>query len=381
MQTIAGVHFNYSVDEAFWPLFRELLDDGRSLKDFIAARYFGVIRNVHRYGWLLLYLFGSSPTVCKCFFTGREAVGNRFTELDARTACRPYATSLRMSDIGYKNDSQSEVAPCFDALASYVASLTRAIETPYPPYEKIGVKVDGEYRQLSANLLQIENEYYSPIRPKQITQSGERPTLALKKRGVNYLELRSIDLNCCHPDGVSLEQLHFLENFLLFCLLAESPPLCEAEKAQTSQNALATACCGRTPGFTLNHRGEARSLQDWANEILDGMRVVADVLDKGLSAVRYASIIDRQRAMVADSALTPSARLLEELARGKQSFADYALTLSEQHAEAFRTRRLNAAKRERFEQLAATSLEQQQQIECRDTLGFDAFLQHYFAQT
>ena len=381
MQTIAGVHFNYSVDEAFWPLYRETMDYSGSLRDFIAEQYFGVIRNVHRYGWLLMYLFGSSPTLCKSFFGGRGATDARFAELDAKTAYRPYATSLRMSDIGYKNDNQSAVAPCLDRLDTYVASLTRAIETPFPAYQAIGVKVDGSYRQLNANLLQIENEYYSPIRPKAITHSGEKPTLALKKRGVAYLELRSIDLNCFEPRGIDLQQMHFLENFLLFCLLTESPPLCAEEKAEAGQNALATACCGRTPGFALLQRGAERPLDDWADEILDAMAVVAEALDRGYTEAKYGPVIDRQRAKVSDPSTTPSAQLLDALNTTGLSFADYALRLSEQHANYFRDRPLEFGQRERFEKRAKDSLDEQRRIEADDSVSFDAFLQGYFAQS
>ncbi|MGY6214321.1 glutamate--cysteine ligase [Methylolobus aquaticus] len=381
MQTIAGVHFNYSVDEAFWPLYREIEDYSGALCDFIADRYFGAIRNVHRHGWILLYLFGSSPTLCKSFFSGRGTKSDHFAELDAKTAYRRYATSLRMSDIGYKNDSQSSVSPCLDNLENYVASLSRAIETPYPPYEAIGVKVDGEYRQLNANLLQIENEYYSPVRPKQITRSGEKPTLALKKRGVNYLELRSVDLNCFEPNGVSLQQLYFLENFLLFCLIAESPPLCADEKLETGQNALSTACCGRTPGFALSQRGTQRSLHEWASEILDGMSLVAEILDQGHRESRYAPVIEQQREKVADPDATPSARLLDQLEQSGLSFADYALQLSREHAEYFLERPLEGRKLERLEELAASSIEEQARIEADDDVSFDEFLRRYFAQS
>lgn len=380
MQSISGVHFNYSVDDALWPIYREIEDYSGPLHDFIAARYFGVIRNIHRYGWLLLYLFGSSPALCQSFFTGRGAKRECFSELDPESAYRPYATSLRMSDIGYKNDNQSAVAPCLDTLDNYIASLTRAIETLFPPYEAIGIKVDGEYRQLNANLLQIENEYYSPIRPKPITRSGEKPTLALKQRGITYLELRSVDLNCFHPCGVSIEQLYFLENFLLFCLLADSPPLCTEERSETGPNALATACCGRTPGFVLSQRGVERPLRDWANEILDAMAAVAEVLDQGFRDARYGAVVEQQRGKVSDPDATPSARLLDGLKTSRLSFADYTLQLSEQHAEHFRSRPLAARRDEQFVQMAAASLEEQRRIESEDRMDFDEFLQRYFAQ-
>lgn len=382
MQSIAGIHFNYSIDELLWPVYREILNRTEMpMPTFIAEQYFGVIRNVHRYGWLILYLFGCSPALCKSFFMGREPPGECFSELDSGTYYRPYATSLRMSDIGYKNDSQSGVAISFDDLPSYVASLTRAIETPYPPYERIGVKVDGEYRQLNANLLQIENEYYSPVRPKQIAESGEKPTLALKKRGVRYLELRSVDLNCFHPDGISLEQMHFLENFLLFCLLADSPRLTEAERHETGRNALAVACCGRTPGFSIERHGAETALMEEAGSILNAMQPIAEVLDGNDTTRPFQTTLDKRWLAVHDAARTPSARLLQELTENELSFADYALTISRVHAQRFRNRRLDSETAAHLEQLSADSLEQQKQIEAADTMSFDTFLQRYFTQS
>ncbi|MGX2039307.1 glutamate--cysteine ligase [Methylocaldum sp. MU1018] len=380
MQVIAGVHFNYSVNEALWPVLRELEGGAESLSGFIAGNYFGMVRNVHRYGWMTIYLFGASPAFCKSFFSGREQLASGFSEFDAQTLFRPYATSLRMSDIGYKNDSQARLEVSFDNLDDYVASLGEAITTPYPLYEKIGVKVDGDYRQLNSNILQIENEYYSVIRPKQIAESGEKPTLALKRRGVRYLELRSLDLDCFNPPGANLDQLRFLETFLLFCLLQESPPLDAAEKAEISRNGMAVACCGRTPGYKLRRKGGEVSLRDWAAEILDAMRGIAEILDAADPLKPYTRSLEKQAAMLADPERTPSARMLTEMRANGESFEEYALRLSNEHARRFRDRSLSAERTEFFRRQAEESLEEQRRIEAADTLSFDEFLQRYFAQ-
>ncbi|WP_082411735.1 glutamate--cysteine ligase, partial [Methylogaea oryzae] len=227
MQAIAGIHFNYSVPEKLWPVLQELAGDTRPAQAFIADAYFGMIRNILRHGWLVLYLFGASPGICREFFTGRESLVDQFEQFDDCTLYKPYATSLRMSDIGYKNNNQAGLRISFNSLAEYVDTLSRAIATPSPDYERIGVKVGGEYRQLNANVLQIENEYYNSVRPKQITLSGEKPTLALKKRGIRYVELRSVDLSPFHPAGIDLTELRFLEAFMLYCLLE---PACRSAK-------------------------------------------------------------------------------------------------------------------------------------------------------
>ena len=168
MQLIAGVHFNYSLPADFWPVYREVLGSALEVVDFRSEQYLGMIRNFRRMGWLILYLFGASPAVCKSF-AGAAA---KLPSLNADTWYQPWATSLRMSDLGYSNKNQSRINISLNSLDEYVRDLTDAIRRPEPEYKRIGVKVDGKYRQQNANLLQIENEYYSSIRPKRVARSG-----------------------------------------------------------------------------------------------------------------------------------------------------------------------------------------------------------------
>src|SRR5215510_11606283 len=168
MQAISGVHFNYSFPARFWEAYSALRESRDSGQQFVSASYFDLLRNYRRYGWIVLYLFGVSPVVCKSFLRGRTV---SLEQLTADTAYEPYATSLRMSDVGYRNRNQAGLSVSVNSLDEYIRDLTRAITTPHPPYEAIGVKVKtaaGEqYKQLNANILQIENEYYSFIRPKR----------------------------------------------------------------------------------------------------------------------------------------------------------------------------------------------------------------------
>src|SRR5690606_58412 len=158
------------------------------------------------------FLFGNSPAVCKSFLAGRTT---RFRELMRGTYYLPHATSLRMSDIGYKNKNQAALLVSYDALDDYVRCLQQALRTPYPEYEAIGL-YDGEDRiQLSTSLLQIENEHYSFIRPKRTVEAGERATNALRARGVEYVEVRALDVNMASPTGVAVDQLLFVEAFLI----------------------------------------------------------------------------------------------------------------------------------------------------------------------
>ena len=202
------------------------------LKKGIDSAYMGMVRNLQRYGWIIPYLFGASPAVCKSFF-GDKAV--TMLEFDKGTFYEPYATSLRMSDIGYQNQKEESVGikANYDSLQSYIESLRCAIETPAPLWEMIGLKdADGAWRQLNTNILQIENEYYSTVRPKQVLQGMEKPVSALQRRGIRYIELRSLDVNAFEPLGINETQLNFLEIFLLACLLQESPAISMDERAE-----------------------------------------------------------------------------------------------------------------------------------------------------
>jgi glutamate--cysteine ligase len=207
MQTIAGIHFNYSLPDGFWELYRQLEEVTGSDEAFRSAAYFGLLRNFRRCGWLVLYLFGASPALCKTF-AGEQASG--MPSLDSDTYYQPYATSLRMSDLGYSNNTQASINISLNDVDEYIDDLSRAIVTPEPEFEKIGRVVDGEYRQLSVNQLQIENEYYNSIRPKRVAISGERPTSALRRDGVEYVEIRSLDLNVFDPVGISQNTMRFV---------------------------------------------------------------------------------------------------------------------------------------------------------------------------
>lgn len=379
MQVIAGVHFNYSLPMELWPLLQDLegaTDDPARFRD---DRYFGLIRNLQRYGWLIPYLFGASPAVCKSYLQNKAP---HFSEFNATTYFQPFATSLRMGNIGYTNRQEEGVGvkACYDDLESYVDSLIRAIETPCPRWQKIGVVVNGRFEQLNANLLQIENEYYSTVRPKQPVQWMEKPALALRRRGVQYVELRSLDVNPFHPLGISKEQIRFLEAFMLFCLLQESPRISPAEQREIDQNLELTAHRGREPLLQLQRQGSEVRLSDWAAELCDRVQEVCGVLDAVTGDDRYTTALAEQRAAVADPERTPSARMLAEMRENGEGFFQFAQRVSQQHHHYFQTVALTEERRRLFQEEAERSREQQRLLEQRDSRPFAEFLQDYFAQ-
>lgn len=380
MQAIAGIHFNFSVPEALWPVLHSQEHSGVSLEEFTASGYFGLVRNFQRIGWIILYLFGASPAICKSFFKSRPQLMAQFEEFDQGTLYHPYATSLRMSDIGYKSKNQANLRINYNSLPEYVNSLGHAIATPYPEYEKIGVEVDGEYRQLNANVLQIENEFYSTMRPKQIAQSCEKPTLALKRRGVRYVEMRSLDLDLFNPIGIDEGKARFIEALLLTCLLQDSPPMTEADFQTNNRNQLQVANYGRKPGLELERNNKKISLQDWASQILGSMREVCDILDKDDENKPYSKALLAQQQIVQNPDLTASARMLASMEQTGQQFSRFALHKSVEHAKCFNGSKPDATFTKQFNELAQQSITKQAELENRPQLPFDDFLKQYFAQ-
>jgi glutamate--cysteine ligase len=215
MQCIAGIHYNFSLPEALWSVLQADEGDDRPQQDYQSWRYIALIRNFRRYSWLLMYLFGASPALDASFMRGRS---HQLEQLDEDTLYLPWATSLRMSDLGYQSNAQAGLTPCYDDLPSYTSSLHQAVSTPYPEYAALGIKdANGNWQQLNTNVLQIENEYYSNIRPKRVTASGERPLHALRARGIQYIEVRCLDINPFLPLGIDVTEARFLDAFLLFC--------------------------------------------------------------------------------------------------------------------------------------------------------------------
>lgn len=374
MQAISGVHFNFSVGASFW---RELLGEARATDaDEISARYFALLRNFRRYGWLTLYLFGASPALCRSFI-GDNAAGLEEYE---GTLFGTHATSLRMSDVGYKNKVQSRLEIPVNDLGEYIAGLKRATETPYEAYERIGVVVDGEYRQLNANMLQIENEYYSLVRPKRVARSGEKPTHALARGGVEYVEVRALDVSPFDPAGVNQQQIRFLETMLVYCLLADSPPIDDQEQQRIDRNQLAVARFGRDPQLRLERSGRKVLLRDWAAELCEHMLPIAGLFDSREKHC-HTRAVEEQLAAVRDAERTPSARVLADMRDTGESFFDYALRVSRLHREYFEALvEVSEPRREHLTKLAADSRRQQAQIEAADTIGFGEFLERYFAQ-
>lgn len=380
MQAIAGIHYNFSMPMAYWEQAWQSAGATGDLQGYITDRYLGLIRNFRRHSWLLVYLYGASPAVCASFLRGRDNHGLQPFDGKGRSLYLPYCTSLRMGDLGYNSTAQKNLNICYNSLENYVETLGSAIVQPHPAYSGIPAGQNGDYQQLSDSLLQIENEFYSPIRPKRVTRSGEAPLKALVRAGIEYIEVRCVDVSPFTPLGIDAAQIRFLDTFLLHCLLSDSPPCDDAEQAEYTGNLEAVVNRGREPGLQLKRDGALLALQEWAEALLNEMAPIANLLDGAHESSDYTESLQLQRDKVADPERTPSARVLREMRERDLPYFRLAKAYSEQWAGEFRDSPLDDATAARFAAEAERSLAAQRDIEESDDVSFEQYLKSFFDQ-
>ena len=360
MQTISGIHYNWS------------------LPGVTDAQYFGLIRNFRRHAFLLLYLFGASPAACSSFVTGRK---HELQALSTGTVYMPYGTSLRMGRLGYQSEAQSSLAVSYNSLDGYAASLHEALTRPYPAYESIGiVNPGGEYNQLATSLLQIENEFYGTIRPKRVIRPGERPLHALRERGVEYVEVRLMDLDPFVPIGIKAQTIRFLDVFLLHCLLSASPEDTPQEIAALGRNQHRTAAFGRDPAVTLERNGRDVRLVDWGSEIVADCAPIAAMLDRVHGTTDYGDALRSAQALLQNPDMLPSARVLSAMSRDHaNSFSSFSLVQSEQAKAKLLKLPYSGALHTRMEAVVRQSVEDQKAVEAADSVPFEQYRQQYIS--
>lgn len=358
MQTISGIHYNWS------------------LPDVSSEQYFALIRNFRRHAFLLLYLFGASPALCSTFVAGRQ---HQLQPLGEGSMHMPYGTSLRMGPLGYQSEAQASLAVSYNSLDGYGASLQDALTRPWPAYESIGISnLGGEYNQLATTLLQIENEFYGTIRPKRVIFPGERPLHALRERGVEYIEVRLMDLDPFEPVGIRASTMRFIDVFLLHCLLADSPDDTPAEIAQLARNQHLTAGRGREPGLKLQRGDGEIELAQWGEEIVAQCLPIAAALDAAHGGSDYSDAVRAAQASLRAPDTLPSARVLAAMRQEHaDSFVGFVRAQSEKTRDELLALPWRSEDQATFEQMSRASFEAQREIEAADTMPFENYRQQY----
>jgi len=373
MQAISGVHYNYSVPDSIWQssLFKNMDIDSQKVR---SAAYFNMLRNIYRVNWLILYLFGASPTITRNFLTEDN---HSFKQLDKQTLFLPYATSLRMSNFGYQNTRRKKLEVSINSMAEYVSDLRKATNTAHSEFAKIQKKNTNFQAQINENILQIDDEYYAVARAKSKSISDQRTTSKLNQGGVDFIELRSLDLNPFSRIGIDKETTLFLEVLLAYCFIKQGQYFTDDEITSINHNDALVATKGREPMLKLLKDGETISLKDWGNQIIENLLPIAAVLDSNKN--QYTEAVDQMREKINDSNQTLSGRLLDKIYNNNMSFIE----LGENIGKANKMHYLNLNQSENaswdlLEKETIDSHTQQKKLENNDGESFEAFVENYF---
>lgn len=378
MQTISGVHYNLSFPDHFFIALQEQETDEElralSLQDYRSHRYMGLIRNFIRLTPLVIFLVGASPAVCQCFMTGRD---HHLFPLVRGTLYTPYSTALRMGRFGYQNSAQKQLGIHYNNLQDYLEGLQKAVRTPYKQFTRLGLDdANGQPIQINDHVLQIENEYYSLVRPKQVPKESETPSQALQNRGIGYVELRAVDVNPYSAIGINEDTAGFLEVVALYCLLQDSPALLDAEQEIIDQNQAEVVNRGRAYNAAIMENGQRYMIEDWCNLHLQRMQPLAQLLDQAYETDLYSNAMQAMQIRVDEVDATLSALIVGDI-RSHSSMWQFGQHLAHQHSNLYESHRLSKETLKYFNELSQKSLQQQQQLEQDNTISFTEYLAQY----
>ena len=357
MQTISGLHYNLSFpDQLFEQLQQHETDEALkalSAQDYRSHRYFGLIRNFIRLTPLVMFLVGASPSVCQCFMTGRE---HHLLPLLRGTLYLPYATALRMGRFGYQNSAQKQLGIHYNNIDGYLEGLQKAVKTAYAPFSRLGLNdAQGEPIQINDHVLQIQNEYYSLVRPKQ---------------------LRAVDVNPYSPIGINEDTAGFLEVLALYCLLLDSPDLIPAEQDQIEKNQAEVVNRGRAPNAAITVGEQSFPIEAWSQSHLEAMQELVVLLDQCYGTTLYSKAMTVMQQRVAEVDDTLSAQMIEDTLEAGGTWG-FGSQMAAQHASSYERHQLSAETWAYFDDLATQSLQQQQQLEQDSQLSFEQYLAQF----
>ena len=377
MQVISGIHYNYSFSDKFWNSYAQLKKTKKNLKDFKSEQYFIISRNLLRNDWMIAYLFGCSPAVCKSYLSGKKTTLESFDEY---TYYEKYATSLRMGDIGYQNNKEEDMGVHIDynSLEKYTESLNEAIKKPSKEYKKIGVHSDGYYKQINENILQIENEYYSTVRPKPDPKIKKRPSKALLKGGVNYIELRSIDNNIFSNTGIDENQMYFIELLMIHSLIENDEEITEREYREIKKNLTNCAHKGRDKNFNIIKKGEKKPIFEVLEEKLKELKKIADMMFAITKDEKYNECVAEQEIKIKDNSKLPSNIVIDTMVKSKVSFYEFCMENIWKQKDYFSKITTDGIIIKKLKKEAIESIKTQEKLESDFTESYEDYINKYF---
>ena len=198
--------------------------------------------------------------------------------------------------------------------------------------------------------------------------------LKLKSGGVDYIEFRSLDINPFHKSGIDIDTIYFLELFMMYCCIKDSPMMSRDEQKNSRSNTLKVSKEGRRNDILLLRNLQKVTIKDWSKNIFDEMIEIAENLEE---SSKYLGAIEKSKALIGSPDNTPSGLILDMVLSGKSSIEELGNEIAKKNKDAFLERNINSFLF--LDNEVEESIDRQKKLETKSSKLFEDYLEDYLA--
>ncbi|EOU1805856.1 bifunctional glutamate--cysteine ligase GshA/glutathione synthetase GshB [Clostridium perfringens] len=308
-QVISGIHYNFSFKEEFIKLLYKELKVEKDFREFKDDIYLRMARNFQKYHWLLIYLTGASPVFHESYIDEIKKDGEILGE---DSYYIKDDTSLRNSSYGYKNKKDYYVS--YNSIGEYASDIKNLVK-------------DKEIQSIK--------EYYNPIRLKSL--GSEDMLESLLHKGIDYLEVRLLDLDPLSIQGVSKETLYLVHLFMIYTLLKENKEITYKDQEEFFKNHDMVALKGRNEDAVIHENGVPVLLKDKGREILSEMDEIVEILFSNNE--EFKNVIKRALEKINNPHDTISEKLIKDIK--EEGYINFHMRLAKEYLNNFKNKEFN----------------------------------------
>ncbi|WP_415285562.1 bifunctional glutamate--cysteine ligase GshA/glutathione synthetase GshB [Clostridium perfringens] len=308
-QVISGIHYNFSFKEEFIKLLYKELKVEKDFREFKDDIYLRMARNFQKYHWLLIYLTGASPVFHESYIDEIKKEGEKLGE---DSYYIKDDTSLRNSSYGYKNKKDYYVS--YNSIEEYASDAKNLVK-------------DKEIQSIK--------EYYNHIRLKSL--GSEDMLESLLNKGIDYLEVRLLDLDPLSIQGVSKETLYLVHLFMIYTLLKENKEITYKDQEEFFKNHDMVALKGRNEEAVIYENGVPVLLKDKGREILSEMGEIVEILFSNNE--EFKNVIKRALEKINNPHDTISEKLIKDIK--EEGYINFHMRLAKNYLNNFKNKEFN----------------------------------------
>ena len=308
-QVISGIHYNFSFKEEFIKLLYKELKVEKDFREFKDDIYLRMARNFQKYHWLLIYLTGASPVFHESYI---EEIKEEGEKLGEDSYYIKDDTSLRNSSYGYKNKKDYYVS--YNSIGEYASDIKNLVK-------------DKEIQSIK--------EYYNPIRLKSL--GSEDMLESLLHKGIDYLEVRLLDLDPLSIQGVSKETLYLVHLFMIYTLLKENKEITYKDQEEFFKNHDMVALKGRNEDAVIHENGVPVLLKDKGREILSEMDEIVEILFSNNE--EFKNVIKRALEKINNPHDIISEKLIKDIK--EEGYINFHMRLAKEYLNNFKNKEFN----------------------------------------